>query len=668
MAKVFISYSRKDIEFAKKLTTELQKSELDFWIDWEGIPPTVDWWKEIEKGIEEADAFLFIISPDSAKSKVCGQEIDTAAKNGKRIIPIVVREIEWQDTPPQLGHLNYIFFSRNDDFDTATQKLITAIHTDYEWAAAHRRLQVKALEWERNHKESSFLLRGKDLQDAELHLAINTSKDPFPTDLQREYVFTSRKATDRQRRNITGISIAGIIMLTILAVFGFYQAGQATNNAATAVANEQKADQQAKIAIARQLVFQAQELSQLAMGRDPFIGILLAIESMKLYPEAGAASTLFKNVHYGGFFPTFNHDDDVETVAFSPDGKYIVSGSRDNTARIWDVSTGKEIYQIKFDAWVLCVAFSPNGKYIVAGSQDRTVRVWEAISGKEIFRLSFDQSVVATAFSPDGKFVVAGSYDKTVRVLDAMNGKEVARVTHNNEFVTTVAFGLNGEYVVSGTTNDVKVWEAQSGKEIFHLNDVTAFSVSKNGKYIVSGNADKTLRVWELPNGKEITRIPMNDLATNVAIDPNGEYVVAGIGSGIEYAWRVSDGKEFGIINDNTVAKSLAFSPDGKYMLSTDLMSVAYIWEISSGAKIIQFDGNYHSAAFSPDGKYVALGGFDDAAELFEWNPKDLIEYMCKVVDRNLTRAEWQQYIGDALPYQAVCENLPIEPEVTATP
>jgi hypothetical protein len=115
MAKVFVSYSRKDIEFAKWLTGELQKSDLDFWIDWEGIPPTVDWWREIEKGIEEADIFLFLISPDSVKSKVCGKEIDTAVKNGKRIIPIVVRDSSWDETPPQLRHLNYIFIRESDD-------------------------------------------------------------------------------------------------------------------------------------------------------------------------------------------------------------------------------------------------------------------------------------------------------------------------------------------------------------------------------------------------------------------------------------------------------------------------------------------------------------------------------------------------------------------------
>ena len=217
MAKIFISYSRKDIAFAKRLTSELQKSELDFWIDWEGIPPTVDWWKEIEKGIEEADAFLFLISPDSAKSKVCLQEIDTAVTNGKRIIPIVVREIQWEDTPPKLGHLNYIFFSREDDFNTAVQKLLMAIHTDYEWAATHRRLQVKALEWQRKNKENSFLLRGKDLQEAEFQLATNSSKEPSPTGLQFEYASASRRAEDRQhrlsRRSRVILSIIGVILL-----------------------------------------------------------------------------------------------------------------------------------------------------------------------------------------------------------------------------------------------------------------------------------------------------------------------------------------------------------------------------------------------------------------------------------------------------------------------
>jgi len=301
MAKVFISYSRKDTEFAKKLTGELQKSDYDFWIDWEGIPPTVDWWREIEKGIEEADIFLFIISPDSATSKICGQEIDTAVKNGKRIIPVVTREIEWEDTPPQLGHLNYIFFSREDDFDTATKKLLTAIQTDYEWAATHRRFQVKALEWERSEKENSFLLRGKDLQDAEEQLATNTSKEPHPTDLQREYIHKSRQVADRQRRITTGISIVGIIALAALAVYGFIQAGLATANATeaenqaaaaqTAQANAEVAQASAEAESRRAISGQLALESKSVLDQYPQRAQLLALEALMVNVNAGEATS-----------------------------------------------------------------------------------------------------------------------------------------------------------------------------------------------------------------------------------------------------------------------------------------------------------------------------------------------------------------------------------------
>lgn len=204
MAKVFISYSRKDIEFAKHLTGELQKSDLNFWIDWEGIPPTVDWWKEVEKGIEEADIFIFLISPDSARSKVCGQEIDAAVRNGKRLIPLVVRDISGDEAPSQLNHLNWIFFRESDNFEAAFEKLMAAIQTDYEWTATHRRLQVRALEWERSNRENSFLLRGKDLQDAEAQLNVNSNKEPHPTSLQLDFVAQSAKTQaeeqEQQRR------------------------------------------------------------------------------------------------------------------------------------------------------------------------------------------------------------------------------------------------------------------------------------------------------------------------------------------------------------------------------------------------------------------------------------------------------------------------------------
>jgi len=202
MASLFISYSRRDTEFARKLTEAFKGQGLDFWIDWEGIPPTVDWWNEIQKGIEEADIFLFLISPDSAKSKVCGKEIDHAVLNGKRLIPLVVRDIKADESPQPLASLNWIFSRENDDFQAALQRLLTAIHTDYEWVQAHRRLQVRALEWDRSKRENSFLLRGRDLQVAETQVTAHVAKDPKPTELQTQYIFRSRQSENQRQRNL----------------------------------------------------------------------------------------------------------------------------------------------------------------------------------------------------------------------------------------------------------------------------------------------------------------------------------------------------------------------------------------------------------------------------------------------------------------------------------
>jgi hypothetical protein len=193
MNELFVSYSRKDTEITRRLTERLKAEGLDAWVDWQDIPPSVDWMNEIKRGIEEANIFLFLVSPDSIASSVCASELAHGILNGKRIIPVIVREIEIETAPTTITHLNWIFFSRpHDDFDDALGKLLDAIRTDYDWVQVHKRLQVKALEWERSKGEESLLLRGKDLEDAEAQFKVNGQKPPLPTDLQLQYVEKSR--------------------------------------------------------------------------------------------------------------------------------------------------------------------------------------------------------------------------------------------------------------------------------------------------------------------------------------------------------------------------------------------------------------------------------------------------------------------------------------------
>jgi len=199
MNQLFVSYSRKDVDFARRITERFEAEEMDAWVDWQDIPPSVDWMKEIQIGIEEADIFLFLVSPDSLASDICAEEVGHAVLNGKRIIPVIVREIDVKTAPATITHLNWIFFSRpEDDFDESFAKVLEVIHTDYDWVQTHRRLQVKALEWERSGSEDSLLLRGKDLQDAEAQLTVNGEKSPRPTKLQLAFIEKSRVIENAQ--------------------------------------------------------------------------------------------------------------------------------------------------------------------------------------------------------------------------------------------------------------------------------------------------------------------------------------------------------------------------------------------------------------------------------------------------------------------------------------
>src|SRR5215207_5191931 len=187
MAKLFVSYSRRDSVAARKLIESFKSIEQEVWVDWESIPPAVDWLEQIFRGIEASDAFIFLISPDSVASEVCNVEIGRAALNNKRIIPIVLRDVEPKTTNEHIRKLNWTFIRETDNFEEGLAKVKTAIELDLDWLEEHRRLLVRSLEWHRR-KDPSLLLRGRDLRNARHMLTTATSKDPTPTDLQKVFI------------------------------------------------------------------------------------------------------------------------------------------------------------------------------------------------------------------------------------------------------------------------------------------------------------------------------------------------------------------------------------------------------------------------------------------------------------------------------------------------
>src|SRR5437762_5297347 len=165
MAKLFVSYSRKDSIPSRIIILALKEMGHDVWVDWEDIPPASDWLEQIFHGIEGSDAFIFMVSPDSIISEVCTQEVKHAAKNNRRIIPVVLRTVTPQDTNEIIRKLNWIFLSEADDFSKGLERVKTAIELDFDWLEEQSRLQLHALEWGRR-KDASLLLRGHDLRAA----------------------------------------------------------------------------------------------------------------------------------------------------------------------------------------------------------------------------------------------------------------------------------------------------------------------------------------------------------------------------------------------------------------------------------------------------------------------------------------------------------------------
>lgn len=215
MSDVFISYSRKDIAFARLLHEAFEDNDIETWIDWQDIPPSTEWLAEVFEAIEQADTFIFIISEKSVESDTCKLETAHAAKNNKRIIPVLIDETEPHRVTPELAALNWLFFREQDEFSRAFQDLLTAIQTDFEWVKQHTRLQVRALEWESKDRNSGYLLRGRDLTEAEAWLVQAEGKEPQPTALQYEYLKASRKAAKRRRRIVAGATVTAAVLIVV---------------------------------------------------------------------------------------------------------------------------------------------------------------------------------------------------------------------------------------------------------------------------------------------------------------------------------------------------------------------------------------------------------------------------------------------------------------------
>jgi molecular chaperone DnaK (HSP70) len=291
------------------------------------------------------------------------------------------------------------------------------------------------------------------------------------------------------------------------------------------------------------------------------------------------------------------HAGTVTSVGFSPDGRLLATGSKDDTIKLWNPEDGRELRSFATpDNNIYSLAFSPAGRLLATGGEDGFIRFWNPEDGRELRSLATSGGAVySLAFSPDGRLLASGNYsDNAVKLWEPDSGRELCTLDHGGS-VYAVAISPDGRLLVSAGYYHIKLWDIQTARKLRVLSGhtgvgiVTSIAISPNGRLLASGGLDHTVKLWELETGREINTLTghggsgfwglMFDAGLAVAFAPDGRYLASGGGDGMIKLWSLETGKELGALSGHTNwIYSVAFSPDGRFLASGSVDNTARLW------------------------------------------------------------------------------------------
>jgi WD40 repeat protein len=320
------------------------------------------------------------------------------------------------------------------------------------------------------------------------------------------------------------------------------------------------------------------------------------------------------------------HSDDVYSVAFSPNGRILASGSVDNTIKLWDSASGSELRTLVGHHHVVAsVTFSPDGLRLASGSQDGTVKIWDVASGRELQTLAGHRGYVnSVAFSPNGRTLASGGEDGMVKLWNAATGRELQTLTGHPHDVSSVAFSPDGRMLVSGGWQAVILWKVANGsrEKTFSGGAFMSVAFSPDGKTFAAGEQSSIIRLWDVAKGTELRTIgAAGHSVSSIAFSPDGQ-ILASSGTDKKIKlWSPADGRELRTMVAKDMFKSVVFSPNGKTLASGSYSKTVTLWDVATGQRLRDLTGHTKkvaSVAFSPDGHTLAVGLWDDTVKIWD--------------------------------------------------
>jgi WD40 repeat protein len=655
----FLSYSHsKDAALASALETGLQRLAwyglrvLRVFRDESCLAANPALWTSIQKALDASEHFVLLASPASAQSDYVRKEVRHWLAAGRHKPTLVVTD----------GDLVWDASRRCFDAERST-----ALPDDLKTAFDEEPLHID-LRWARSIPPNELSLRHEAFRKA-LRKILAALRGVSPEEIESE---------ERRRRHRAAAAGALVAFVVVALAWGLFQAmrwgseraeaaRQEEERARTSAIKSEISEREARRQEALRLAREAWGLAEAGEGAQ---AVRLALRALSFddveVPEAEAA--LYRAIRsYPGEAVLEGHRQPVLDVAFSPDGRSLLTASADGTARLWDVGTGAEIARVTEDSGLVSRAlFSPDGRLVLAVSDDALPILWDIRKKRERAVLRGHQgNVVRGAFSGDGRRAITASLDGTARVWDTASGSQTAVLGGGGGPLADAALSPDGHRAVTapGDCMDLerctaRLWDVRTGRQIAALQGhhlpINRTFFDRDGRRVLTVSEDGTVRSWSAATGARLAVFaePRLKLQSNpydpegpgivervlvlreATLSPDGRFLATGSERGIVRIWNARTAAPLSLLAGHKQAITrLAFSPDGRFLVSSSEDGTARIWEVAAGRLIsvvpeagaalpagdpqepgswtAAFYNAVHAAAFSLDGLRVATAHGD---------------------------------------------------------